>query len=118
MSMPIQRKRRKNKNFCTINSALSDTLKSIGLTKKFRQYRIWEIWQEIVGPQIAHNSQPLKWQGNTLIVKVRHASWMQELSFLRSNIIEKIKLAIPGINIKDIRFQVGTVENKSPYAVR
>ncbi|MFH1873682.1 MAG: DUF721 domain-containing protein [Pseudomonadota bacterium] len=104
-------KRKKNKNFCTFSTALGDALKNMGLTKKMRQYQVCEIWEDIVGPQIAQNSQPAKWQGNTLVIKVKHASWMQELSFLQSTLLEKIKLAVPGINIKDIRFQVGEIRH-------
>lgn len=98
--------RAKSKKWVPLKDALSETLGRMGFKTKIRQYKLWRDWEEIVGPAIALNTRPLRWQGSVLLVGVKHSSWMQELAFLKSEIIEKIKAHIPHIKISDIRFEV------------
>jgi len=102
--------RRKNKRWSNINETISATFSSIGLNKKVQQYRLWKMWNSIVGSNIASNASPSIWRGNMLVINVKHAAWMQELSYLKAELMEKIKKAIPDLKIKDIRFEIGDIE--------
>lgn len=109
--------RPKSKKWIPLKDALSDALGRLGVKTKLRQYKLWKQWEEIVGSQIALNAKPIRWQGNVLIVGVKHASWMQELAFMKSELTQKIKDHIPYIKITDIRFQVGDLpspQNENP----
>lgn len=91
-----------------IAEILESILKRRGLGKKLKQYSLFEIWNELVGPLLAKQTRPKRMQGNTLIVTAKSASWVQELFFMKPFIIKKIEENIPGAGITDIRFIVGT----------
>lgn len=78
---------------------------------KMKQYDLWLHWEEIVGPAVAKHAQPECWRNKTLVVKATNHAWIQELQFLRVEIMDKIRTLLPQTNIKDIRFELTNSEN-------
>lgn len=105
--------RKRNKNWTPIRSVIENSLVKMGFKKRVDQYKLWESWDNIVGPAVSRNARPSRWQGNQLVITVRHSSWVQELSYLKSNLINMIKEKIPEINITKIRFEVGDITDKT-----
>jgi len=103
--------RRKSKYWSTIGDTINKATKRIGIGKRMRQYELWNQWDTIAGPLVAAHAKPCRWQGNVLVLAVEHASWMQELSYLRSELLEKIRNHIPHIVINDLRFEIGKITN-------
>ena len=101
--------RQKSKNWVPIGNALQNATKRIGILKKMRQYEIWNQWDKIAGKTLTTHAKPARWQGNTLVVIVEHATWMQELSYLKAELLDKIRTSIPNIPIADIRFEIGRI---------
>lgn len=101
--------RKKGKNWVSAGDALKSVAKRIGISKKMRRFEVWNLWNKIAGPVIAAHARPARWQGNTLVVGVEHASWMQELSYLKPEILNNMRDAIRGIDVLDIRFEVGKI---------
>jgi len=99
--------RKKSKNWISAADAIKSAIKRLGLSKKMNRFEVWNQWEKIAGPAIASHARPLRWQGTTLVIGVEHSSWMQELSYLKPTILEKMREAIPNIDIKDIRFEIG-----------
>jgi hypothetical protein len=81
----------------------------MGILKRMRQYEIWNQWDKIAGKTLAAHAKPARWQGNRLVVIVEHATWMQELSYLKAELLDKIRTSIPNIPIADIRFEIGKI---------
>ena len=75
-----------------------------------RRYRLWQHWDSIVGPEIAEAAQPARWRGGILIVQVAHSAWLQELSFLKPQLVERISARLPDVKMKDIRFEIGEIK--------
>jgi hypothetical protein len=108
--------RNKRKNLASFGEALGGTTRK-GFAKQLRRYEPWRCWGDIVGPSLAAHTCPAGWRGATLVITVEHNTWMQELQFMKRELIEKIATACPGTTIKDIRFQVGRIEGSvSPDA--
>ena len=101
--------RRKTKKWVSIGDALGNAAKRAGIAKKMRQFEVWNRWDKIAGPLIAAHAKPSRWQGDSLVLAVEHSSWMQELSYLKSELLEKIQNQIPYIAIKDLRFEIGKI---------
>ena len=109
--------RQKSKKWVSAGEALKGAAKRIGIAKQMRRYEVLNLWDSIAGPAIAAHATPSKWQGTTLVVAVEHSSWMQELSYLKSELLSKTREAIPDIDIKDIRFEIGHKEKaKTPIS--
>jgi len=71
--------------------------------------RIWSLWPSAVGARICVNARPTAFKGHTLYVNVGSSPWMQELRFLKADIIEKLNSALDSNLIKDIKFRLGPV---------
>lgn len=83
---------------------LEKMLEKKGLGGKLAQYALFEEWEKIVGASLAEKTQPLKMQGNQLVIGVEHPAWIQELQFMKPKILEKIRKMFPETTISDLRF--------------
>jgi hypothetical protein len=66
-------------------------------------------WADIVGEEVARNSQPARIADQTLVVTTRSSAWSQQLSFLSDTIVAAIRARLPAAGIERLRFRVGTV---------
>lgn len=66
-------------------------------------------WVSIVGPRIAGRTRLGKIYKGVLTIKVASSSWSNELSFLKSELLVKLRRA--GHDIVDLRFSVDKIEN-------
>lgn len=65
------------------------------------------LWREIVGPKIAGRSRVGKISRGVLTIQVASSAWSSELSFLRSDLLARLKRA--GHEVRDLRFVVDQV---------
>jgi predicted nucleic acid-binding Zn ribbon protein len=91
--------------FTKVSELLPQILKKIGLDKKLEEREAVALWEEVVGKDIAARTRAVKLENGELYIHVDHGAWMQELRFMEKDIIEKIEKAVPGVNIKRIRFR-------------
>jgi hypothetical protein len=64
--------------------------------------KISAVYKYVVGERIWKVSKPVKYDGKILTVAVFDNIWIQELSFLKQDIINKLKSE--GANVSDIKF--------------
>jgi hypothetical protein len=92
---------------------LSNTLQKIisagGLAGRLGIYRVMGQWEPAVGAVIASHAQPLSLRGKKLLVQVDSPVWMQQLSMLKPELIEKVNGRMGEIMIKDITLKLGEV---------
>ncbi len=74
------------------------------LSEQFIRWKMWSKWEEIVGPTLAKNTEPVGWQWNTLLIWVPHSTVMQQMQFLKDNILHAVQKAYPQLAIKDVKF--------------
>ena len=101
-----------------IDAILGRTATRLRLSEKIRHYRLWQRWREIVGAPVADHARPERWQGRTLVVRVDHPAWVQELGFLKPQMMEKLREAFPDPAIKEIRFEVGELPDMGDVGLR
>lgn len=68
---------------------------------------VWKIWDQTVGPAIAENARPLAFKQKLLLVQVSSPVWIQQLRFLKTDLIAKLNQALGEACIEDIKFKVG-----------
>ncbi len=93
---------------------LGEVVGRFGLERSLDDYRIWQAWDEVVGPAIARNAQPQKLSANRLVIAVRNAGWMQELTMLRRDLCDRLNAWMGREVIKEIFLVVGKVDNDEP----
>lgn len=89
----------------SLGDALSILVKSLGIEKQVEQYKIFDVWNDVVGQQVAKVAQPERLHNGTLIVSVNNAPWRTELTFRKKEILEKIHAQTKSQSIIDIKFR-------------
>jgi predicted nucleic acid-binding Zn ribbon protein len=97
-----------------VGDLLHDGLKGLGIAERLREADIWRIWPEVAGPAIASRAQPLRIIGGTLTIAVSSGPWMQELSFLKEMIRQKLNAGLGEEVVREILLRSGKV---APQAV-
>jgi predicted nucleic acid-binding Zn ribbon protein len=85
--------------------ALDKFVHHIGITKKMKQFSIITSWSEIVGEQIAKVTEAERMENGILYVRTKSATWRNELSMRRLEILEKVNVAAGSKLVKEIRFR-------------
>jgi hypothetical protein len=67
-------------------------------------------WQEIVGDKIARQSQPESLRDGVLEVRVANSAWLHHLRFLERDLRQKLNKELPTLEIKELRFRQGSLE--------
>jgi len=98
-----------------IKTIISEVLKKYSHNKKANLFQITEIWESAVGSTIANDSRPWKMTKNELEVHVSNASWLQQLNYMRNEIIHKLNERLGEQVIKKIRFSIAHLPNQQPH---
>lgn len=90
-----------------LGATLRRFLDQRGLSKRVGQATALEAWPQVVGPAVAAAARPLSVTADgTLIVAVRSAAWMNELSFMERDLLEALNRANPAAPLSRIRWQI------------
>src|SRR4030042_1023513 len=100
----------------SIHSILEKTLKTLEIDVPIKTYSIWGAWEEIVGESIAHQAQPRSIRNRILFIDVSHSTWIQQLQFFKSTLLEKVNTFLGEPLIHDIRFKLGKISPALPHS--
>lgn len=90
-----------------IGRLLADTFQGTPLARRLDESRIWEAWDAVVGPQIAVQARPSSMRDSVLTVMVASAPWMQQLTFLKGEIRERLNQRLGAELVRDIYLKAG-----------
>ncbi len=93
-----------------LSSSLDGLLKSYGFGSKLNEYRVFGKWDKAVGAAIALHARPLAVRGTKLSLVVDSPAWMQQLSLMKPQLIEKVNQMLGRDVIKDITLKLGEIE--------
>jgi hypothetical protein len=82
-------RRRRVGEISPAEALLSRLLDGYGVAREVREHRLVLQWEDIVGPRIAARSWPDGLREGELWVRVANQAWLQELSFLREQIVHR-----------------------------
>ena len=92
-----------------LTNLLAQELKGLGLAERLREAEIWRLWPEVVGQAVASRAQPLRIINGTLTVAVSSGPWMQELTFLKTMMQEKLNERLGSEVVRAIILKSGKV---------
>ncbi len=93
--------------FDSFSSILEAVAERLGLSAKLIEQRIAREWADIVGEQVATHTRPESIRGRRLSVLVDHSVWMQQLSFLKPDLLRRIRVHTGGETVQDLVFRIG-----------
>ena len=88
-----------------ISEALDEVVEQLGIRRIVVSNRARDVWKDAVGDLINENTTLKDVDRDRLIVLVANDSWRAELSFRKTEIINKINELIGENAIKDIIFK-------------
>ena len=103
------RKRTRQTKLQSLGDILQTFLKERNIFLSSERQRIREVWLKAVGPQIAEQTSPDRLKKGSLFVKVSTSIWMQQLHFLKEEMIDKINQQMGKDFITNIFFSIGDV---------
>lgn len=103
-------KRPRLKRPLPLHSLLEAVFAGKPMEKRLREARVWQVWGEAVGPQIAAKSQPAAFRDGTLTVRVAGSAWLQQLSLMKREIVDQLNEAIGAPLVIDLFFKQGRLD--------
>ena len=103
----MNHKKINNKNIFKLGDFLTDTLAQYSISYNSFILKVWDIWEEALGDFISSHTKPEAFKNGLLIVNVDNPAMMQQLHFLKKEVISKLNKAIGKDEIKNIKFKAG-----------
>jgi len=94
-----------NKNPKRLKDVVKKILKDVEKRSGKPEIKVFCCWPEIVGEKISGHSRPLSYNAKRLFVGVDSPAWINQLSFLKADIIKRIQKEA-GLEIKEIIFKL------------
>jgi predicted nucleic acid-binding Zn ribbon protein len=99
------------KKFEKLSTLLGGMLKARGLQGHLSEYRIIGQWEKTVGAVIARHARPQSLRGKKLFLSVDSPAWMQQLSLMKTELIEKVNSGLGRDTVKDITLRLGEIDS-------
>ena len=103
--------------FESIHSVLKEVSQHHGLGLKLLEARLQQEWEELVGPTLAKHSYPSTIRYRNLNLISDNSVWLQQLVFLKPQILESIRTRFPELEVSDIHLRLGSLPQKFPLRV-
>ena len=87
-----------------VGGVLGRVLEDLGLSREMTGWRAVGDWPALVGPRIARHTRAVAFRDGTLHVEVEGSAWMQELGYLKKELVQRINLELGGEHVRDVRF--------------
>ena len=101
-----------------IASALQPILDRLDTEGHFGIVRLVKLWPEVVGETIAHRTEVQSLKFHVAVVKVSGAMWIQELTLMKMQILDRLREALNDDSVRDIRFVKGTLSRRERPKLR
>ena len=108
-------KREKMPRPSAVADLLADVFHGTPTEKRLKEGSIWLVWDSAVGKQIAGRARPVSFRDGTLTVAVESAPWMQQLTFLKKGIMEKLNARLGEELVRDIYLKAGKPQREKPH---
>ncbi|WP_367620739.1 DUF721 domain-containing protein [Geomonas oryzisoli] len=111
-------KRPKMKRPAPVTDLLTALLRGTPAELRLKEGRIWEVWDEAVGDKIAAHAQPAAFREGTLTLHVDSPPWLQQLTYLKKELITKVNEALDQELVKEIQLKSGKVRKPAATSIK
>ena len=88
---------------------LSAFLRGTPAEARIKEGGIWLVWSDAVGSRIASHAQPVAFREGVLTVAVDSSPWLQQLNFLKRDLIVKVNEKIGSEMVQAIQLKAGKI---------
>ncbi len=101
---------KKTSEMTPLSQIVTQVLKTCRRDSAHHLTEICRHWDEAVGDAISKNAQPAAMKEKILIVHVISSPWIQQLQYLKQDIIGRINQASEETILEDIKFKIGPID--------
>ncbi len=87
-----------------LGKVLKKFIASNSIGESITQLELLSNWEDILSPILSKHAKPVGIKGNELIVEVSSSAWLNELSFLKGEMKNRLNREAGRELIKEIRF--------------
>ena len=91
------------RNVQTLDEVLMKMLRAQGLETPLLQKRLIDAWDTVAGPTVARYSTQKYIKNQTLYVRIANPALRQDLSMMRSQLLQRLNSHVGSMVIADIR---------------
>lgn len=88
---------------------MKPALRRLKLDKMVESYLALRAFDLVYGGVVRHRARAERYARKILYIRAESSAWVQELSFLKEEILKKLNRTTGGLEIKDLRFTVGPI---------
>lgn len=86
------------------------------LGERLKDLIIWQQWEQVVGATIASRTRPVRCIGGVLTVVVSGGPWMQQLGFMKADLLARINGLFGEERIRELVFRTGSISQNNRMA--
>ncbi len=90
--------------FVPVKKTLEKVLKNCHLGSDLDVYKVFSLWNGLVGENTARHAQPARVRGQILYVEVDDPLWLSQLKYMKGDILARIETEVRKRILKDLRF--------------
>ena len=105
----VSKKRTSCSTFVPIGSVLNTVIGQYRPMADTALIRVWDIWEEAVGSDVAGYARPAAFKDCILLVHVSNSTWLHHLRFMEKELLANINGALGGVYVKTLQFKIGPV---------
>ena len=107
-------KRARMKRPAPLSELMDSLFRGKPAEKRLEEGKIWLAWDAAVGAQIAAKARPVSFRDGVLTVTVTSSPWMQQLTFLKKGMMEKLNERLGQELVCDIYLKAGAPQKSPP----
>lgn len=92
-----------------LGQILQKALKQRNIILHLKDQHLWDAWHKAVGKTISAQTRIDRLDRNTLFVKVSSSAWMQQLQFVKNEILDKLNKILGKESVRTIFFSIGQI---------
>jgi Dna[CI] antecedent, DciA len=104
---------KKSPSWIPANAVLTTMLSGLVPPQRWNEYRVWEVWEAVVGEALARKACPSSIHNGTLFVMVSHPVLIQQMQFTKATLRDRLNQQLGGQVVRDIRFVIGRVSERA-----
>ncbi len=101
-----------------LSNLLRNSFEGTNLGERLKDLAIWQYWEQAVGTDIARRARPLRFGGGVLTVAVGSAPWMQQLSFMKVDLVARLNSCLGEQRVREIVLRSGRVSDAEGETVQ